>query len=199
MDDRIDRSTRGDSLLRKIDFKYDHFQATYGDGDGHNPTLQTVPNPQVTRRIELIAVPQMASFTGALKVSSAFSGPGSAGRVDSWDSKRGAYTFVANNPASPYYADSRNGDVSVGSASFSEGGPIYGNVTTNGGNVTHSGTNISGTIDNSVPFTVPPLVRPDTTSFSTGSGSTLNLPPGAPTDPGMTAANPLKYLLQLVK
>jgi hypothetical protein len=199
MDDRIDRSTRGDSLLRKIDFKYDHFRATYGDGDLLPQTLSpqknnpTVPNPQLTRRIELIAVPQMASFTGALKVSSVFSGPGSAGRVDSWDSKRGAYTFVANNPASPYYADSRNGDVSVGSASFSEGGPIYGNVTTNGGNVTHSGTNISGTIDNSVPFTVAPLVRPDTTSFSTGSGSTLNLPSGAPTDPGMTAANPLKY------
>ena len=63
------------------------FQATYGDGDGHTPNPSTtVPNPQVTRRIELIAVPQMASFTGALKVSSAFSGPGSAGVVDSYDS-----------------------------------------------------------------------------------------------------------------
>jgi hypothetical protein len=171
----------GDTLLRKIDFNYDHFKATYGDGDMNNPTLQTVSNPQITRRIELIAVPQMTSFTGSLKVSGAFSGPGSAGVVDSWDSKRGAYTFVANNPASPYYADSRNGDVAVASASFSEGGPIYGNVTTNGGNVTHSGTSISGTIDNNVPFTIPPLVRPDTTGYSTGSGTTLNLPSGTTT------------------
>jgi hypothetical protein len=176
----------GDTLLRKIDFKYDHFKATYGDGDMNSPTLQTVQYPQITRRIELIAVPQMTTFTGSLMVSSAFSGPGSAGVLDSWDSKRGAYTFVANNPASPYYADSRNGDVSVGSGSFSEGGPIYGNVTTSGGNVTHSGTNISGTIDNSVPFTIPPLLRPDTSTFATGSGSTLNVPSSA-TSPGAPA------------
>ena len=168
----------GDTLLRKIDFKYDHFKATYGDGDMNSPTLQTVQYPQITRRIELIAAPQMQSFSGSLRVSGAFNGPGSAGVVDSWDSKRGAYTFVANNPASPYYADSRNGDVSVGGTSFSEGGPIYGNVTTNGGNVTHSGTNISGTIDNNVPFTIPPLVGPDTSTFATGSGSTLNVPSG---------------------
>src|SRR5438132_320315 len=166
----------GDTLLRKIDFNYDHFKATYGDGDGNNLALQTVSNPQITRRIELIATPQTLNFTGSLEVSGAFSGPGSAGRIDSWDSKRGAYTFVANNPASPYYADSRNGDVSVASSSFAEGGPIYGNVSTNGGNVTHSGYSISGTIDNSVPFSLAPLVRPDTTTFSTGSGTTLNLP-----------------------
>jgi hypothetical protein len=174
----------GDTLLRKIDFNYDHFKATYGDGDMNSPTLQPVPYPQITRRIELIAVPQMTSFTGALKVSSAFSGPGSAGVVDSYNSKNGAYTFVANNPASPYYADSRNGDVSDGSASFNEGGPIYGNVTTNGGNVTHANSNISGTIDNTVPFTIPPLLWPDTSSFSNGSGSTLSLPAGtSPTAP----------------
>src|SRR6266436_6225897 len=180
----------GDTLLRKIDFKYDHFKATYGDGDMNSPTLQTVQYPQITRRIELIAAPQMQSFSGSLRVSGAFSGPGSAGWVDSWDSKRGAYTFVANNPASPYYADSRNGDVSVGSASFSEGGPIYGNVTTNGGNVTHSGTNISGTIDNNVPFTIPALLRPDTSdtsTWATGSGSTLNVPSGKGTSPGAPA------------
>lgn len=178
MDDRIAPSTRGDSLLRKIDFKYDHFRSTYGDGDLNNKTIQTVSNPQVTRRIELIAVPQMISFTGGLKVGNSFNGPGFAGVVDSWDSKRGAYTFVANNPLSPYYADSRNGDVSVGTASFAEGGPIYGNVTTNGGNVTSPPYNISGIIDNNVPFTIPPLVSPDTSTFSPGSGSTLNLPTG---------------------
>jgi hypothetical protein len=186
MDDRMNNTTHGDSLLRKIDFTYDHFRAKYGDGDGNNLTLQTVPNPQVTRRIELIAVPQMVSFTGSLKVGNSFNGPGSAGQVDSYDSKNGAYPgkSIAANPVPPtdpnyiYYVNSRNGDVSVATASFSEGGPIYGNVTTNGGNVTSPPYNISGTIDNNVPFTIPPVVRPDTTSFSTGSGSTLNLPPG---------------------
>jgi len=171
-------------LLRKIDFNYDHFRAKYGDGDGNNPTLQTVPNPQVTRRIELIAVPQKVSFTGSLKASNSFNGPGSAGQVDSYDSKNGAYPgkSIAANPVPPtdpnykYYINSRNGDVSVGTASFSQGGPIYGNVTTNGGNITSPPYNISGTIDNSVPFTIPPLDRPDTTNFTPGSGTTLNLP-----------------------
>jgi len=176
----------GDTLLRKIDFNYDHFKATYGDGDGHNLTSQTVSKPQITRRIELIVGPQFA-FTGALKATGSFDGPGSAGVIDSYDSKNGAYYFAANNPSDPHYADSQNGDVSVATSSFTEGGPIYGNLTTNGANVTHSNASVSGTIDNNVPFTIPPLVRPDTTGYTTGSGTTLNLPTGT------TAANPATY------
>src|SRR6266404_7133637 len=182
----------GDTLLRKIDFNYDHFKAAYGDGDMNSPTLQTVPYPQITRRIELIAAPQMASFTGGLEVGNAFAGPGHAGVVDSYNSKNYSlhpgYAYNpadATNPASAYYADARNGNVSVGTASFTDWGPIYGNVTTNGGNVTHSGTSISGTIDNNVPFTIPPLVGPDTSTFATGSGPTLNVPSG--TSPGAPA------------
>jgi hypothetical protein len=203
MDDRMDNVTRGDSLLRKIDFKYDHFKATYGDGDGNGKAIQTVSNPQVTRRIETIAVPQFSTlFTYALKLGNAFSGPGSAGVVDSYDSKnflKPGYAYNRaddTNPASPYYADSRSGDVSVGTASFSEGGPIYGNVTTNGGNVTHAGANISGTIDNSVPFTIPPLVIPNTgvgSGFTTGSGTTLDLST-APAGTGTTPLAPATYV-----
>jgi hypothetical protein len=181
----------GDTLLRKIDFNYDHFRATYGDGDMNSPTLQTVPYPQITRRIELIAIPQMASFAGGLEVGNAFAGPGQAGVVDSYNSKNYSlhpgYAYNpadATNPASAYYADARNGNVSVGTASFTDWGSIYGNVTTNGGNVTHSGTSISGTIDNNVPFTIPALLRPDTTGWP-GGGSTLNLPSG--TSPGAPA------------
>ena len=48
---------------------------------------------------------------------------------------------------------------------LSKVGPIWGDVTTNGGNVTHSGYQISGTIDNNVPFTIPPLPAPDTTGY----------------------------------
>jgi hypothetical protein len=105
--------------------------------------------------------------------------------IDSYDSKNYSlhpgYAYNSaddTNPASAYYADSQSGNVSVGTANFTDWGPIYGNVTTNGGNVTHSSASISGTIDNNVPFTIPPLVRPDTTYFTTGSGTTLNLPAG---------------------
>jgi hypothetical protein len=65
--------------------------------------------------------------------------------------------------------------VSVGSKNFSEGGPIWGDVTTNGGNVTHSGYQISGTIDNNVPFIVKPLwpivdYIGDTSTYTSGNG-----------------------------
>jgi hypothetical protein len=199
MDDRMDNVTRGDSLLRKIDFKYDHFKATYGDGDGNGKAIQTVSNPQITRRIETIAVPQLATFTGAIRVGNAFAGPGHAGVVDSYDSKNGAYpgTSIAANPVPStdpnykYYINSRNGDVSVGTANFTDWGPIYGNVTTNGGNVVSSSANISGTIDNSAPFTIPPLLIPNTgvgAGFTTGSGTTLAV--GA----GTTPLAPAKYV-----
>ncbi len=161
MDDRMDPTTRGDSLLRKIDFKYDHFKAAYGDGDGNGKAIQAVQYPQITRRIETIAVPQFLTFTGALTATGSFAGPGPAGLIDSYDSKNGAYTFVANNPSSPYYGDSRNANVSAGTSSFQEAGPIYGNVTTNGGTITHiSNGTISGTIDNNVAFTISPLLKP---------------------------------------
>src|SRR5207248_3003605 len=187
MDDRMNSTTKGDSLIRKIDLKYDHFLATYGDGDGNNTKIQTVSNPQIARRIETMAVPQW-SFTGALKTTASFNGPGSAGLIDSYDSKNGAYYFTANNPSDPHYSDATNGDVSVGSSSFTDGGPIYGNLTTNGADATHSSAQVSGTIDNNVPFSIPPLVEPDTTGYLPGSSGNLNLPPGT------TASNPAKYV-----
>ncbi|HWX15375.1 MAG TPA: hypothetical protein VNY07_02200 [Chthoniobacterales bacterium] len=188
MDDRMDSVTRGDSLLRKIDFSYDHFKATYGDGDGNGLAIQTVQHPQITRRIETIAVPQFSTLFSGLETTGTFYGPGSAGWIDSYDSKNGPYTFVANNPSAQHYNDSHSGNVSDGTSTFTEFGSIYGNVTTNGGTVTHkSNGTISGTIDNNVAFTVPPVVRPDTTGYTTGGGSTLNLPTGT------TVANPATY------
>lgn len=200
MDDRIDNTTKGDSLLRKIDFKYDHFKAIYGDGDGNGQAIQTVANPQVTRRLETIAVPQVGyPFTDALKVGRAFNGPGSAGVVDSYNSKNfflhPGYTYNQSddtNTSSPYYADSAKGTVSVGTASFNEGGPIFGNVTTNGGNVTHANSNISGTIDNNVPFTIPPVIMPSTTTFTAGGGTTLAIDPTRAT--GTSPTNPATYV-----
>jgi hypothetical protein len=65
--------------------------------------------------------------------------------------------------------------VSVGGKNFTEGGPILGDVTTNGGNVTHVGYQISGTIDNNVPFAVKSLwpvsdYIGDTSTYTSGNG-----------------------------
>jgi hypothetical protein len=178
----------GDTLLRKIDFKYDHFKATYGDGDGQGVSLVPLAsgNPQITRRIELVAVPKYYVFGGALRVVNAFNGPGTGGFVDSYNSKNptnpnpssprvvnndipgpNITSYYGSNPSnSTYRADAHDGDVSVATKNFIEGGPIWGDVTTNSGNVTHSGYQISGTIDNNVPFAIPPLSAPDTTGFA---------------------------------
>src|SRR6059058_729657 len=182
----------GDTLLRKIDFKYDHFKATYGDGDGNNLVLSTVTYPQITRRIELVAIPKYFVFSGAMRVVNMFDGPGSAGFIDSYNSKNptnpnpsspqvvnnnipgpNTTSYYGSNPSnSTYLADAHDGDVSVATRNFSEGGPIWGDVTTNGGNVTHSGYQVSGTIDNNVPFTIPPLPTPDTTGFTASNSGT---------------------------
>jgi hypothetical protein len=159
MDDRIGPGTRGDSLLRKIDFKYDHFIAAYGpNGDNAGKAIVPVARPQIARRVELIAA-AVTPFEAPIKVLTSFYGPGSAGLIDSYNSKNGPYYFAANNPSDPHYSDSHSGDVSVGSADFTVKGDVWGNVTTNGGNVKPN-SKIHGTIDNNVPFTIPPYVLP---------------------------------------
>ena len=182
----------GDTLLRKIDFKYDHFKATYGDGDGNNLGSSPVTYPQIIRRIELVAVPKYYVFGGALRVVNAFNGPGTPGFVDSYNSKNptnpnpsspqvvnndipgpNTTSYYGSNPSNAtYLADAHDGDVSVGAKNFAQAGQIWGDVTTNGGNVTHSGYQISGTIDNNVPFTIPPLPAPPTTGFAAVNSGT---------------------------
>jgi len=159
MDDRIDASTRGDSLLRKIDFKYDHFVAAYGpNGDNVGKAIVAVSPPQIARRVELITAP-VTPFDEGIKVVNAFYGPGSAGMIDSYNSNNGPYYFCANNPSDPHYNDSHSGAIGVDSANFNLGGAIWGNVTTNGGNV-RPNSNIHGTIDNNVPFTIRSYALP---------------------------------------
>lgn len=186
----------GDTLLRKIDFKYDHFQSTYGDGDGHGISLTPVTQgPQVTRRIELVAVPKWSVFSGAMRLAYSFDGPDSGGFIDSYSSTNatnpnpssprvikhnipgsGVTSYYGSNPSdATYLKDAHDGDVSVGGKNFSEGGPILGDVTTNGGNVTHAGYQISGTIDNNVPFAVKSLwpvsdYIGDTSTYTSGNG-----------------------------
>src|SRR5207302_9422593 len=58
MDDRMISGARGDSLLRKIDYNYDLLIRAYGpNGDGVGKALVAVNQPQLARRIELIAAP----------------------------------------------------------------------------------------------------------------------------------------------
>lgn len=159
MDDRMGAGVRGDSLLRKIDFRTDHFLATYGpNGDGIGKALVPVPKPQITRRIEQIVAP-VTPFEAAIKCTGSFYGLGSAAQVDSYNSKNGPYYFAANNPADPHYSDSRSGSVEIGTPVAEVNGMLYGNISTNGGTIRPS-QYITGTIDNNVPFTCPPFQMP---------------------------------------
>ena len=174
MDDRINSGTRGDSLLRKVDFKYDHFIAAYGpNGDNVGKAIVGVARPQIARRIELVAAPVTPFGDTAIRASTSFYGPGSAGMVDSYNSANGAYYFAANNPSDPHYNDSHSGSVALGSADFTVKGDIYGNVSTNGGTVTAS-SRIHGTIDNTVPFTIPPYVLPSNLPLPQASPNKIN-------------------------
>jgi hypothetical protein len=159
MDDRMGPNTRGDSLLRKIDFHYDHFIAAYGPkGDGVGKALVPVASPQITRRIELITAP-ITPFEAAIKCQGTFYGLGNAARIDSYDSTYGPYYFCANDKEDPRYADSRAGSVQIGTAVAEVRGMLYGNLATNGGTIVRS-EYVTGTIDNNVPFSLPPYKMP---------------------------------------
>src|SRR5205085_6612020 len=173
MDDRMGPNTRGDSLLRKIDFNYDHFVATYGpNGDGVGQTLVAMidasgnPRPQISRRIELIAAP-MTPFEAAIKAGGTFYGLGSAAYIDSYRSTTGSYdASVKTNPSDPRYPDSRSGTVEINSSVATIQGSIYGNLYTNGGTVTKKTTSIFGIIDNNVPFSLSPFIMPSTAGWN---------------------------------
>ncbi|MEY2557623.1 MAG: hypothetical protein QOE34_1048 [Verrucomicrobiota bacterium] len=194
MDDRMGAGSRGDSLLRKIDFNTDHFIATYGpNGDGLGKALIPVANPQITRRIEQISAP-VTPFEAAIKCTDTFYGLGSAAQVDSYNSKNGPYYFCANNPADPHFSDSRSGSVEIGTAVMNVNGMLYGNVSTNGGTIRPS-QYITGTIDNNIPFTVPPYAMPTNLPppqlSPTSVSSTVSITPPV----AGTAAAPTYYLL----
>ncbi len=177
MDDRMDASTKGDSLLRKIDFNYDHYIAAYGpNGDGVGAQITPVPNPQISRRVELITVP-IRQFEVAIKASGTFYGMGSAAYIDSFRSSNGAYSSsVKTNANSPYYGDSRSGSVEINAGTATIMGSIYGNVYTNNGTVTGKTTNVvsPGVIDNSVAFTADPYSMPSTAGWDTAVADTGN-------------------------
>ena len=159
---------KGDSLLRKIDFQYDHFVSTYGpNGDGLNKALVApLAAPSISRRIEQIVTPVTPFFDAAIKANGSFYGLGSAAYIDSYDSRNGPYdSSVKTNPSSPKYKDSRHGSVEIGSSTATVKGTIYGDLATNGGTVINS-QNVTGTVDNNVPFTMEDYSMPDTSGWS---------------------------------
>jgi len=179
----------GDSLVRKIDFNFDHFIATYGDGDGNNKRVVSVPTDangqpmaQVSRRIELVAVPILPTGRGAITTSGSFYGPGSAGVIDSFNSNNGPYdptVAQGGNPLPQFYSDSRDGNVICGGSSFTSlTGEIYGNVTTNGATL-RTDRYIYGTVDNNVPVVVSPqpaVTPPPSRVYEAGAPATINPP-----------------------
>ena len=194
MDDRMGAGVKGDSLLRKVDFKVDHFAATYGEnGDGVNPTPIPVPTPQITRRIEQIAAP-VTPFEAAIKCASSFYGLGSAAQVDSYNSKNGPYYFCADNPADPRFKDSRSGSVAINAPVAEVKGMLYGNISTNGGAVRPS-QYITGTIDNNVPFTIPPFKMPNDLPPPQASPTTVTSDVSVTPPVAGTPQNPTYYLL----
>lgn len=194
IDDRMITGARGDSILRKIDFNYDHFIATYGpNGDGTGKTLVAVPRPQVTRRIEQVAG-AITPFEAAIKCIGTFYGLGDAAKIDSYDSRNGPYYFCATNPSDPFYGDSRSGNVQINSAVATIRGWVYGDVATNGGSIVRS-QYITGTIDNNVPFSVPPFYLPRNLPLPQPSPTTVTSPVTVTPPAAGTAANPSFYLL----
>jgi hypothetical protein len=177
MDDRMGAGTRGDSLLRKIDFRTDHFIASYGaDGDGVGKATVAVANPQITRRLEQISAP-ITPFEAAIKAAGTFYGLGSAAYVDSYRSSAGPYDpNVKNNPSDPRYADSQSGTVEINTAVATIQGNIFGNLYTNGGLVTKKTASVTGVIDNNVPFSLNDLEMPSTTSWNYVSSPTAITP-----------------------
>jgi Tfp pilus assembly protein PilX len=165
MDSRMNVDTRGDSLLRKIDFNFDHFIANYGPkGDGVGKALISVAAPQISRRLELVAAP-VTPFSAAIKASGTYYGLGSAAQIDSYDSSVGPYpgwdvARGTDDPiTNPRFKDSQSGHVQIGTGTATVMGYIYGNLATNGGTV-RRGEYVKGTIDNNVPFTLPPYKMP---------------------------------------
>jgi len=206
LDDRLSNGNRfaangatrgdGDTLLRKIDFRYDHFMATYGEWFKGVTTTPIVAAPQLSRRIELIASPITPFDDVAIKVTGNFYGLGSAAYIDSFRSSVGPYDpTVKTNPSDPRYVDSQSGSVQIDNATATIMGDIYGNLYTNGGTATKKTLNVHGTIDNSVPFTldsfsIPTYLPAPQASPTKVTSNTTITPPAAG-----TARAPTMYLL----
>jgi len=154
-----------------------------------------------TRGIEQTVSPEIPFTDAAIISADSYYGFNSASYVDSFDSRNGKYDpAVKDNPAHPWFGDSRHGTIHVGGATAFIRGSVYGDVTTNGGNVKNGNPGIIyGTIDNNVSFTLDPYVMPSTKTWNYIPIPTAVLVPTSLTPPnGGTADQPNFYLFSSI-
>ena len=114
MDDRMGAGSRGDSLLRKIDFKTDHFIATYGpNGDGVGQADRSpVPIPR-SRGGSNKSLRRLRRLKPRSNARVPFTASGQPPRWTVTIRKMAPIIFAANNPADPNFKDSRSGSVVI--------------------------------------------------------------------------------------
>lgn len=183
-DDVADMNARHTSALRKFSLRFDRFEAMF------NNRLISLTQPQAQRAIEILAQPK-TPFDAAVIGNSSVSAPGAAGVIDSYDSRD------ATKSTSGQYDSSKrqsHGDALSNTASFNIGGTVWGDVGTNGGNLTPN-SSIMGTINNSSYTYLPPVLAPTWSAFTAtpvnvNSNTTITIP-----SENNTAANPARYKL----
>lgn len=114
-----------------------------------------VPPPFASRLIEMVVQP-MPAFTYALITDQNMTLPGSAGVVDSFDSRDPLKsTDGLYDPAKRQ----TNGHVATNGTTITVKGTVYGDAATNGGTMT-SAPNITGEVTNDFYKELPPVPRP---------------------------------------
>lgn len=143
IDTPSDMNARHSNALRKYSLKVDRL------------TGGVVSTPQAARRIEVIVQPHPPWPSGII-ANYSFTAPGSSGVVDSFDSRDSTKSTGGLYDSSKRQS---NGNVICNTANISIGGMVYGNVGDNGGNLV-AGSNITGTVDNNMSMTLPPVATP---------------------------------------
>jgi hypothetical protein len=166
--DSPDGATSHNDMLRKLDLKVDHFIARYGDY-AHAAGTKVAVTPQATRRVEVTVRP-VTPFSRAIVASAPTGSPVVVPVVDSYNS-----ADPVNYPNGLYSSAPRNASTGVGTnatvyvnAPISTfGAELYGSLETHGGSVTN-GSNISGTVNNNVTLSIPPVTAPTWATTATG-------------------------------
>ena len=148
-----------------------------------------VPPPFASRLIEVVVKP-VSAFTKALVTEVSAHVPGSAGVVDSFDSRD-----PLKSTSGQYDPAKRqsNGTVATNGTVFTIDGIIYGDASTNGGSLAPS-ANVTGTVRNDVHTDLQPVAAPTWTA----SGGTPTTVTGASTVNAGTAGSPVRVKLNKI-
>ncbi len=142
-------------LRRVSNDKRDNALRTMNLVTGRDGSILTTP--ETSRLVEVVAKP-VGMFDYALLTVENPSLPGSAGVIDSYDSRNAAKsTGGLYDPAKRQ----QNGDIATLGTDMSLGGMVYGSVATNGGNMQPS-SQITGEVRNDFWTEIPPVTKPTT-------------------------------------